>query len=136
MPIHVVLLPLLFLTTPTLALFGKAKPAPKQTFFSKIFPILVLITVVTVIATILYLVYKTVLSLSSDVQTRLDNGGVKLSRTGADVKLKEVSYEKYRDMTQKVVVSAWNNSETKDFQSKLWKPKDKHSDVKKRNGFS
>ncbi|KAK6518980.1 hypothetical protein TWF281_003671 [Arthrobotrys megalospora] len=104
----------------------KAKPKPPPpSFLSKILPIIATLIVLTVIAVVLYLVWKTVLSVSSDVRSRLDDGGVKLSKTGADVELKGVSYEKYRDLTQQVVVSAWNNAETKDFNSRLFAARNK-----------
>ncbi|KAK6495207.1 hypothetical protein TWF481_003233 [Arthrobotrys musiformis] len=109
----------------TLASFFKSKPKPPPTFLSKVVPIIATVIVLTVIAVVLYLVWKTVVSVSSDVHSRLDSGGVKLSRSGADVELKGVSYEKYRDLTQQVVVSAWNNSETKDFTNRLFTPRNK-----------
>lgn len=71
-------------------------------------------------------------SLGSDVQNRLDSGGVKLSRSGADVELKGVSYEKYRDLTQQVVVSAWNTSETKDFNNRFFTPRNKGAHSQKK----
>ncbi|EPS45898.1 hypothetical protein H072_124 [Dactylellina haptotyla CBS 200.50] len=121
---------LLLLSAPSIAsLFSSKKPPPPppRNLFSKVFPIVVAFTILTVIGVVLYLTYKTVLSVSSDVYSRLDHGGVKLSKTGADVELKGLSYEKYRDATQKIVVSAWNNAETKDYKSRLFSSKDKKS---------
>ncbi|KAK6347567.1 hypothetical protein TWF718_005405 [Orbilia javanica] len=119
--------------TPILALasFFKSKPKPPPTFLSKVLPIVATLIVLTVIAVVLYLVWKTVVSVSSDVHSRLDSGGVKLSRSGADVELKGVSYEKYRDLTQQVVVSAWNTSETKDFNNRFFAPRNKGAHQKK-----
>ncbi|KAK6334374.1 hypothetical protein TWF730_003589 [Orbilia blumenaviensis] len=125
---------ILFSTAPLLAVasFFKSKPKPPPTFASKVLPILATFTVLAVIAVVLYLVWKTVLSVSNDVQSRLNNEGVKLSKTGADVELKGVSYEKYRDLTQQVVVSAWNNSETKDFNNRLFTPRNKGTQHQKK----
>ncbi|KAK6498085.1 hypothetical protein TWF506_004327 [Arthrobotrys conoides] len=115
----------------TLASFFKPKPKPPPTFLSKLLPILATLIILIVIAVVLYLVWKTAVSVGSDVQSRLDSGGVKLSKSGADVELKGLSYEKYRDLTQQVVVSAWNTSETKDFNNRFFAPRNKGHNQKK-----
>lgn len=85
----------------TLALFGKSKPKPKESFLSKIIPLLVLFIVIVVALVIGYLIYQTLMSVSSSVQKQLDDKNIKVSRTGADVTVKSVSYEQVNDMTQK-----------------------------------
>ncbi|EGX46329.1 hypothetical protein TWF569_011684 [Orbilia oligospora] len=115
----------------TLASFFKSKPKPPPTFLSKLLPIIATLIILVVIAVVLYLVWKTAVSVGSDVQSRLDSGGVKLSKSGADVELKGLSYEKYRDLTQQVVVSAWNTSETKDFNNRFFTPRNKGHNQKK-----
>ncbi|KAK6524160.1 hypothetical protein TWF694_005821 [Orbilia ellipsospora] len=128
LPLPVLTFLLLSTTTPITALFSSSKNKPKPpppSLFSRLLPLIILFTIVTVIAIILYLTYITVVSLSSDVHSRLDSKNIKLSRTGADVEVKGINYEKYHDLTQKVVVSAWNTSETKGYKSRLFSSKDK-----------
>ncbi|KAF3916976.1 hypothetical protein AA313_de0209199 [Arthrobotrys entomopaga] len=88
---------------------NKPKPPPPS-LFSRLFPIIVFFTVVTIIAVIIYLTYLTVVSVSSEAHSRLDSNNIKLSRSGADVGLEGVSYEKYRDLTQKLVPSTFISS--------------------------
>lgn len=83
------------------ALFGKSKPKPKPTLLSKIIPLVVLFTVLSTIGVVLYLVYKTFMSINKDVKHRLDDHNIKVSKTGADIQLDGVSYEEYQDLTQK-----------------------------------
>ncbi|KAK6335359.1 hypothetical protein TWF696_002139 [Orbilia brochopaga] len=138
----IVILVLLFLSNPLpiLAVFttraAKKKPPKPRNVFSRLLPLIILLTVVTVIGTILYLTWLTVCALSADARSRLDENNIKLHRNGVDVSVEGLSYEKYRDLTQKFVVNAWNTSETKGYRSRLWGPKDKKDkkDKKEKKG--
>ncbi|KAF3928363.1 hypothetical protein ABW21_db0204451 [Orbilia brochopaga] len=127
----IAILVVLFLSNPLpiLAVFtthaAKKKPPPPRNIFSRLLPLLILLTVLTVIGTIVYLTWLTVCALSRDAKSRLSENNIKLHRNGADVSVPNISYEKYRDLTQKFVVDAWNTSETKGFKSRLWGPKEK-----------
>ncbi|KAF3931839.1 hypothetical protein ABW19_dt0202943 [Dactylella cylindrospora] len=117
---------------------SSSKPKKPPTLFARVLPVIVLLTVLGALAVILYLVYKTVVSVSKEAQHKLDDNHIKLSKSGAEVEVKGVSYEEYRDLTQKAVVNAWNNSETKDYHSRLWGPRDdKHREhsLKKRPSY-
>ncbi|EWC45918.1 hypothetical protein DRE_04925 [Drechslerella stenobrocha 248] len=108
---------------PALALFAtaaKKKQQKPKSLVRQLFPVVVSLTVLVVIATVVYLTWRTVVSISEDVHQRLDDNNIKLHRNGADVTVKGISYEEYGDLTQKFVVGAWNTSETKDYSSRLW----------------
>ncbi|KAJ6258923.1 hypothetical protein Dda_5818 [Drechslerella dactyloides] len=124
LPLALLFLLILSNPLPIFAVFtthaAKKKPPKPRNIFSRVLPLLILLAVLAVIGAIVYLTWVTVCSFSTGVRNRLDDKNIKLHRNGADVSVKGVTYEKYRDLTQKVVVDAWNTSETKGYKSRLW----------------
>lgn len=85
-----------------------------------LFSIIAAAIALSIIAVIAYFAYLVMRNIANATRQRLDQKGVTLSKSGAEVKVKSVNPEKYFDQTQKALVGAWNHSETKGYKSRFW----------------
>ncbi|KAI1001536.1 hypothetical protein K3495_g6666 [Podosphaera aphanis] len=92
-------------------MWGKApaKTVPRSAF-SKIFPLLVLLSVTAVIAVVLYHLYVTAKKISSATTEKMQHKNVVFSKDGVKIGVRELGNESYVDKSQSYLVKAWNLS--------------------------
>lgn len=116
-------------------MWGKSNPKPlPKSSFSKVFPLLILLVVTSVIAFVIYHFYVTAKHISTATNEKMRHKNVMISRDGVKIGVKDLGNESYVDKTQSYLVKAWNLSAPSDYSSRF-RIQSSSSDRKQSNGY-
>lgn len=94
---------------------------PRLTITSKILPLIILLTVVSVAGWVGYNIYLSACDIRASAKSSMSKKNVVFTRDGVKVGVRHIEDEKYLDKTQRWVVKAWNMGESTEDPSTLKK---------------
>ncbi|POS87752.1 hypothetical protein EPUL_000515 [Erysiphe pulchra] len=75
---------------------------------SKILPLIVLVSILLLIAFVIYQINVTVQKISSETSNKMQTKNIFFTRDGVTVGVKELKNERYIDVSQNFLVKTWN----------------------------
>lgn len=92
---------------------------PRLTTTSKLLPLIILLTVVSVGGWVGYNIYLAACDVRNSAKSKMSKKNVVFTRDGVKVGVRHIEDEKYLDKTQRWVVKAWNMGESTEDPSTL-----------------
>ncbi|EEH43545.2 uncharacterized protein PADG_08165 [Paracoccidioides brasiliensis Pb18] len=87
---------------------------------NRLIPLLILFIVVAFLAVILFVTWSIMMAVKMQTKQEMEKKNVMMSRDGLKVGIKELNDEKYKDISQSVLVNIWNHSTFPAYKRRWW----------------